>query len=199
MNDLFKDPIISALHQRVVKKLAPLEEFKPTDPSEYFEQLTESVVSQQLSIKVADTIFTRVKDLVGEEFTPQRLLLIDTEKLRKAGLSYSKASYIQNIAYAWKEKSVDPHQLAQMENEEVIEQLVKIKGIGRWTAEMFLMFTLARPDVFSAGDYGLRRAISMAYGVPIESKPAVFIEISDQWSPYRTLASRILWRSLELK
>lgn len=161
--------------------------------------MVESIVSQQLSIKVADVIFGRVKQLAGSDFSPGKLLLVSVEDLRTAGLSYSKASYVHNIARAWEEGLVDSGALATMDDAAVIEALVQIKGVGQWTAEMFLMFTLGRPDVFSAGDYGLRKAISLAYEIPLESKPIVFTQLAQQWAPHRTLASRILWKSLELR
>jgi DNA-3-methyladenine glycosylase II len=143
-------------------------------------------------------IFGRIRQLVGKNFSPGKLLKTSIEDLRRAGLSYAKASYIQNIARAWEKGLIDPQNLHDLEDEAVIEQLVKIKGVGRWTAEMFLIFTLARPNVFSVGDYGLRKAISMAYQVPIESKPAIFLKLAESWSPHKSLASRILWKSLEL-
>ncbi|HEX9817617.1 MAG TPA: DNA-3-methyladenine glycosylase [Patescibacteria group bacterium] len=192
------DPIIRKLHQRVEEQLGPFPSFKPARPNEYFESLVESVVSQQLSTKVADTIFGRVKALTAKDFSPQKLLAISIEDLRQAGLSYAKASYVQNIAKAWEEGLVEPQALKDLEDEAVIEQLVQIKGVGRWTAEMFLMFTLARPDIFSVGDYGLRQAVSRAYDLPATSQPSAFEQLAKRWSPHRTLASRILWKSLEL-
>lgn len=195
----FSDPVIRRLHTKVKKQIGPIAVFQATHPEKYFEALAESIVSQQLSVKVADVIFGRVKTLAGNNFSPKKLLKISVEDLRQAGLSYSKAAYIQNIARAWEKGLVDPRSLESLEDEAVIEQLVQIKGIGRWTAEMFLMFTLGRPNVFSVGDYGLRKAISLAYKIPIESKPAVFLELAESWSPHKTLASRILWKSLDLR
>lgn len=195
---MFNDPTLQKLHTRVKQELGPLTPRPPAPPEQYFEALVESIVSQQLSIKVADVIFARVKETVGGGFSPQEVLRSDVERLRGAGLSYSKASYIQNIARAWEEGLVEPALLAELEDEAVIEALVQIKGVGRWTAEMFLMFTLGRQDVFSVGDYGLRKAISIAYNLPIDSKPKIFLELAEKWSPNKTLASRILWKSLEL-
>ena len=198
MKELFKDKTLNKLYLRVERELGPLPAIKPSKPSEYFFEMAESIVSQQLSVKVADTIFGRVRGLVSKKFLPKELLKLSIEELRGAGLSYSKAAYVQNVAQAWEEGLVEPTKLEKLSDEEVIEKLVQIKGVGRWTAEMFLMFTLGRPDVFSAGDYGLKKAISQAYELPMESKPAVFSELAEQWSPQRTLASRVLWRSLEL-
>jgi DNA-3-methyladenine glycosylase II len=201
MNKFFSsgaDPVLKALHRKVEKQLGSLPVIQSSQPEQYFASLAESIVSQQLSTKVADVIFGRVKQLAGKNFSPKKLLKISVENLRRAGLSYSKASYMQNIARAWEEGLVNPRTLQSLEDEAVIEQLVQIKGIGRWTAEMFLIFTLGRPNVFSVGDYGLRKAISIAYKLPIESKPAIFLELSKRWSPHKSLASRILWKSLEL-
>lgn len=198
MNIQFTDPVLEALAGRVSEKFGVLPEIIPAAPEQYFEHLAESIVSQQLSTRVADTIFERVKKLAGRKFSPKKLLQVSVEDLRQAGLSYSKAAYIQNIARAWEERLVDPKVLESLEDERVIETLVQIKGIGRWTAEMFLIFTLGRPNVFSAGDYALRKAVSLAYSIPIESKHTVFSDLAQQWSPYKSHASRILWKSLQL-
>lgn len=196
---VFRDPILAALHARVEREVGPVILHPPQAPEQYFERLTGSIVSQQLSTKVAEVIFARVRALAGEEFSPARLLMVSVEDLRQAGMSYSKAAYVHNIARAWTDGLVDPHRLEQLDNQAVIETLTQIKGVGQWTAEMFLMFTLGRPDVFSVGDYGLRKAISLAYDISLESKPAVFVTLAEQWSPHRTLACRVLWESLELK
>lgn len=195
----FSDKTLQAVYQRVQTELGPLHQIRSVEPSAYFKSLCESIVSQQLSVKVADVIFARLESLVGEDFVPQSVTKLEHEHLRSVGLSNAKAQYIQNIAHAWETGLINPFSLQELEAEQVIEQLVQIKGVGRWTAEMFLIFTLGRPDIFSVGDYGLKKAISNIYNVPITSKPGVFLEISTAWSPHRSLASRVLWKSLELQ
>ncbi len=165
----------------------------------YLVELVESVVSQQLSIKAADTIFGRLKALTtNEELTAEAIIALDHQKMRNAGLSWSKVSYIKNIAeYALTSDKVF-EQFPNMSDEEIIVELTKIKGVGCWTAEMFLIFTMGRPDVFSYGDLGLRRAIQKLYGFSKEPTKVEIETISEKWNPYRSIASRYLWKSLEI-
>lgn len=193
-----KDKKISALYQRVTTHFGVLPEIVVAQPSNYFGQLAESIIGQQLSNKVADVIVARVKNVVGGNLQPETILALEHAQLKSAGLSGSKAQYITNCALAWKEKKVVPEVLVQMDDETVINTLTQIKGVGRWTAEMFLMFTLGREDIFSAGDYGLRKAVAREYGIPITAKPSEFLRIAENWTPQRSTASRILWKSLEL-
>lgn len=180
-----------------VALLVELDELiKPTD---YFIDLVESIISQQLSIKAADTIFGRFTKLFPNELiTPEELIKIPDQKIRNAGISFSKIKYIKGIAQAILNKQLDLSKLELMNDGEVIEELVKLKGVGVWTAEMFLIFTLGRKDVFSTGDLGLRNAIIKLY--KLKEKPTIdeLLTISEKWSPNRTIASRILWKSLEL-
>lgn len=166
---------------------------------DYFIDLVESIISQQLSIKAADTIFGRFKKLFPKEkITPEYLLTIDDQKVRKCGISFSKIKYIKGIAQAIIDKQIDLKALEKMSDEDVILELVRLKGIGLWTAEMYLMFSLKRPDIFSAGDLGLQNAIIRIYNLDKKPKKEKLLEISAVWAPYRTTASRILWKSLEI-
>ena len=190
---MFKDPILKEL----VKKYGAPKGLE--DRSEYLmQQLIESIISQQLSTKAATTIYNRFLELFKKSAfpTPEEILKIDTEKLRGAGMSYSKASYIKNIALAFKEKQIDIKKIKKMNDEEVIKELTKIKGIGKWTAEMTLIFTLKRPDVFSLGDAGLKRAIKNLYKL---EKEAEILKLAQSWKPNRSIACWYLWRSLENK
>lgn len=196
---LFNDPILAGLDQQVTSVFGPIVVGPALPEKQYFTDLVESIISQQLATGVATIISARVHQIVGTDFSPARVLATPIEVLRTAGLSTAKANYIQNIASAWESGEIVSSHLTKMTDEEVIVKLTTIKGVGRWTAEMFLMFCLARQDVFSVGDYGLKKAISRAYQVPMDSKPSVFLEIADTWRPYRTRASRILWKSLELQ
>lgn len=168
-------------------------------PKDFFIDIVDSIISQQLSGKAATTIFNRFKGLFpNEKITPEKLLKIPDEKIRACGISYSKIKYIKGVAQAVVDKQVDLNSLSDLSDDKVIEELVKLKGIGKWTAEMFLMFTLLREDVFSAGDLGLKNAIIKHYGIK-NPKDKDLLRISKKWSPHRSVASRILWKSLETK
>jgi DNA-3-methyladenine glycosylase II len=164
-----------------------------------FDRLIESIISQQLSVRVADVIYDRVLNLIPDKkFTPESILKLNDEILRKAGMSYGKIKYIKDLSSKVKSGELDLDNLENLENAQVIEQLTKVKGIGKWTAEMFLMSALGRPDIFSHGDLGLKNAIKKIYN--LEKYDEVEVEkIVIKWSPFRTHAARILWKSLELK
>ncbi len=163
-----------------------------------FRSLVESIVSQQLSVKASDTIFKRFELLFGNKFPkPEQVLKMPDSKLRSVGLSGQKVKYIKDLARKVHQKEVALHRLKKMSDEEVIEHLIRVKGIGRWTGEMFLMFALERPDIFSHGDLGLRNAIQKLYGFKKPPTEKQIEKIVIKWSPHRTLASRYLWRSLD--
>lgn len=164
-----------------------------------FDELVESIVSQQLSIKASDAIYKRIIDLMPDKILkPESLLKIKDDKLRKAGLSFGKLKYLKDLSEKIKTGHLDLEKLRSLENEEVIKELTKVKGIGKWTAEMFLMFALGREDIFSHGDLGLKNAIKKIYGFE-EYKIEEVEEIVIKWSPYKTFACRILWKSLTIK
>lgn len=195
---MFKDPILQQLHDVVTQKLGPLQPIPVVNKDEYFQALAENIVGQQLAVRAAEVITERVRNVVGSEFTPPAVLAVPFETLRGAGLSNAKTNYVRNIAEAWTSGLISVEKLDTLDDESLIIELTKIKGVGRWTAEMFLIFTLGRADVFSIGDYGLRKAMTKAYGLDPLTKPAVLLEISQSWQPHRSLASRVLWKSLEL-
>jgi len=156
-----------------------------------------SIMSQQLSTKVARVIRQRFLDLYGDEPTPQQVVDTPFEKLRAIGLSNAKVSYIQNVARFEIEKGMDHTKLANMGDEEVIEYLTEIKGVGRWTVEMLLMFALGREDLFAIDDLGLQQAVIGLYDLKHRKKKimnAKILKISEQWAPYRTYACMYLWR-----
>lgn len=168
---------------------------------DHFRSLVVAIVNQQLSGKAADTILKRFEALFpGKKFpTPKQVLKMPTAKMRKAGLSRMKASFLKDLSKHILNKSVDFKKMNRWSDEEVIEHLVRVKGIGRWTAEMFLMFSLGRDDVFSYGDLGLRNAIKKLYKLRSHPTPKQAEKISAAWKPYRTLASRYLWASVDTK
>ncbi len=156
-----------------------------------------SIMSQQLSTKVADIIQQRFLNLYDSEPTPQQIVDTPFEKLRGIGLSNAKVSYVQNVASFEMEHGMDHKKLAKMDNEEVIAYLTQIKGVGRWTTEMLLMFALGREDVFAPDDLGLQQAVVRLYDLKHRKKKimlARIVQIAERWSPYRTYACLYLWR-----
>ncbi len=180
-----QDSVIYSL----LKKVGEIPPPKARSHRQYFRSLCSDIISQQLSGRVADVFWKRFLSLFPKkQATPSRVLALSDKTLRGIGISNSKVSFLKSLADHFVNKKIDFKNLANLSEEEVVGELTKIKGIGRWTAEMFLMFSLARPDVFSAGDQGLKNAIKKFYSkVP---DPAI-------WSPYRTYACLILWRSLD--
>ncbi len=167
-----------------------------------FTSLLRAIVGQQLSVKAAETIWLRFISLFGKaELTPKAILKISDDRLRSVGLSYQKAGYLKNIARFAIEKSLDYQHLKKKDDEELIEYLVEIKGVGRWTVEMLLMFELNRPDVFPKDDLGIQVGIKKLYGLSSEKKSLLFEmeSIAENWRPYRTLACKYIWRYKDLK
>ncbi|MCG2616099.1 DNA-3-methyladenine glycosylase 2 family protein [Terrimonas sp. NA20] len=160
--------------------------------------LCASIMSQQLSVKVADVIYQRFLNLFdGEEPTPQQVIDTPSETLRAIGLSNAKVSYVKNVATFAVEFGMEHRKLAKMTDEEVIMYLTRIKGVGRWTVEMLLMFALGREDVFAIDDLGIQNAMIGIYKLKREDKKkfrADMLRISSKWTPYRTYACRHLWR-----
>ena len=185
----------------VLGKIIPNFDLPAYNPGgSYFVNLVESIISQQLSIKAADTIWGRVQDLFKDRHvTPEEMLQLPDEKLRAAGLSFAKIKYIKDLATKTLESGIVFEQFEVMTDEEIITELVKVKGIGQWTAEMFLMFAMGRPDIFSYGDLGIRKGIQKLYNMKKEPTEKQAAKIAEKWRPYRTVACRYIWKSLELK
>lgn len=181
----------------ILKNIIQYAAVKPFTPSGnvYFDLLN-SIVSQQLSVKAAETIFTRFCLLFPENYpSPELLLVTDPDQLRAAGLSRQKASYLQNVAAYALENNIDSIEWEHYDDMEIIQMLTKIKGVGRWTVEMILMFTLGRPDVFPKDDLGIQQAIFRLYNLNTSGKDLLreMTEIAESWRPYRTVACRYLW------
>jgi len=161
-----------------------------------FYTLTRAIVGQQISVKAADAIWQRLENLL-KIVEPEYYLKIDSEDLRQIGLSRQKISYIANIAQAFSDKTLTPDKWDEMEDEAIAKQLMNIKGIGKWTAEMFLIFHLHRPNILPLSDLGLLNAINRYYGVDKTLSKADILELSKIWEPYCTVATWYLWRSLD--
>lgn len=186
---------------RVMKRLIP--RFGPArlqSRGDAFTTLARSIVGQQISVKAAQAVWQRLCEPWGGAqavLVPGRVLQSTSVELKAAGLSVRKVEYLQDLARHFDGQQVHPAQWVDMDDEAIIEELVAIRGIGRWTAEMFLMFCLMRPDVLPLDDLGLLRGISVNYfsGEPVTRSEAR--EVGEAWSPYRTVATWYLWRSLD--
>lgn len=182
------DPVLGAL----IRTQPSLDRYRA---GTYFGNLTRSIVGQQVSVKAAAAIYGRFE--AATQLDPHKVITLSIEDLRALGLSRSKAAYITDLAKHFvKDAAVFDH-LDALTDEEVIADLTSVKGIGVWTAQMFLMFTLGRLDVFAPDDVGLQRGIQKLYGLEAVPPKAELIAIADKWRPYRTVASWHLWHSLD--
>jgi len=193
------DPTMAALIERLGKidiatRLRRRSEERPADA---YGALLRAIVGQQLSTKAARTIYGRVLELFGGATpSPKQLLEADEADLRACGLSGRKAEYVRDLAAHVLDGELELDRLEQLSDEEVIAEIVAVRGLGTWTAEMFLIFHLERPDVLSGGDLGIRKAIQVEYGLKEMPTPAKVLEIGEPWRPNRSLASLYLWESL---
>jgi DNA-3-methyladenine glycosylase II len=163
-----------------------------------YEALARAIVGQQLSTKAARSIWERLVEILGGKLpTPAELLAADPELVRSAGLSRSKVNFLRDLAERIDDGRLDLGGLATLPDEDIVAALTEIKGVGPWTAEMFLMFHLARPDVVSTGDLGIRRAVQIEYDLEDLPGPTDLERIAEPWRPHRTLACLYLWRSLD--
>ena len=190
-----------AKRDRVMRKLIPsCGQTRLQCRGDAFTTLVRSIIGQQISVKAAQTVWDRFMLLMPEgskPLSPDRLMRLSTSDMRSAGLSVRKVEYLQELARHFAAGGVREADWSAMDDESVIRQLVEIRGIGRWTAEMFLIFHLMRPDVLPLDDVGLIKGISVNYfsGEPVSRAEAR--EVADAWSPYRTVATWFIWRSLD--
>jgi DNA-3-methyladenine glycosylase II len=184
------DPVLGGL----IAKVGP---YQLTTREPNFETLCRSIVYQQVSGKAAATIFARLAKAVGRRFSARALLSLTPAELRACGLSQQKASYVRDLAQRVVSRQLDFRKLRALSDEEVIERLTEVKGVGVWTAQMFLIFALERPNVLPTLDLGVRNAVSKAYGLEIHPKPADLARIAEPWHPYCSVATWYLWRSLD--
>ena len=179
-------------------KAVSIDALKPRQPKHYFQCLCREIIGQQLSGKVARTIFERVVSLFPDRaVNANSILKISKQKLRDAGMAWSKVNAIKDLAEKTVNGDLDFRKIRKMNNDEVVDVLMQVKGIGPWTSEMFLMFTLGREDVFSVKDLGLKKAMINIYGLSNNVKDDEIERISNKWGPYRTYACLVLWKSLE--
>jgi len=187
---LRKDPILCAI-------IDVVGDFSLKKRNHHFAVLVESIISQQLATSAAEAIFTRFKNLYPKFPTALQILATKKSKLRSVGLSGMKVEYIKDLARNIQEGNVNIKLLPKMSDEDVIEHLTHVKGIGRWTAEMFLIFSLGRLDVLPVNDLGLRKGVQRAFSLHELPKPKQVEEIGERWRPYRSMATWYLWKSLQ--
>ncbi len=186
------DPILAA----IIGQVGPCRmTFSPAE----FCSLAEAIVYQQLNGKAAVTIFNRFAALAGEPLTPEGILKLTDAQLRSVGLSKQKSSYLKDLSVKTASGLLDFACLPTLPDEEVIKHLTQVKGIGVWTAHMFLMFSLRRPNVLPTGDYGVQMAIKKLYKKRKLPKPKDMEKIARAWEPYRSVACWYMWRSLDIK
>ena len=180
---------------KIVERVGPLRLRRQTCTP--FESLARAIVYQQLSGKAAATIYGRVAALCGGAPSPETLASASDASLRGAGLSGQKLSYLRDLTARVARRELDLDGIARHRDDAIVEQLVAVKGIGRWSAEMFLIFRLNRPDVLPVGDLGVRKAVQRAYGLRKLPDPERVTKIAEAWRPWRTAATWYLWRSLD--
>jgi DNA-3-methyladenine glycosylase II len=193
------DPTMAALIERIgeIDLETRLRRRSEERPADAYGALLRAIVGQQLSTKAARTIYGRILDLFdGRTPAPQQLLEASEADLRGAGLSGRKVEYVRDLAVHVIDGELEVDRLDRLSDEEVIEEIVAVRGLGQWTAEMFLLFHLERPDVLSGGDLGIRKAVQIEYGLEQMPTPTRVIEIGEPWRPHRSLASLYLWESL---
>ncbi len=207
---LRRDPVLAAVIKKAAHRIHAWD--SPRRPN-HFKSLVVAIINQQLSGKAANTIRKRFEALFAKATTkhavkisprkrfptPEEVLKMPAAKLRTAGLSKMKVGFMKDLARKVLDGTVNFRKMPRWTDEEIIEHLVRVKGIGRWTAEMFLMFSLGREDVFSYGDLGLRNAMQKLYKLRAHPTPEKAKKIAAAWKPYRSLASRYLWASLEIE
>ncbi|SRR5579884_1431006 len=184
------DPVLSVC----IETIGPCCLAPAPDP---FVALVEAIISQQLSVKAADTIFERLVSIAPRRsITPKAIFATPEPALRSVGLSRQKISYMKDLAGRWIAGEIRPKEFQSLPDEEIIARLIQVKGIGRWTAEMFLIFALNRVDVLPVGDLGLKKAVQRAYRLRHLPAPEKIQSIAQPWRPYRSIATWYLWKSL---
>ncbi len=186
------DPVLA----EVIRRAGP---FELEQRRGRFQSLVRSILAQQISTAVARSMFKKLEArLAPRKLSPENLSQLSFDDLRGIGLSRQKASYLQDLSAKVLDGTVRLHRVHRLTDEEIIDELIQVKGIGRWTVQMFLIFCLGRPDVFAPDDFGLRSAIQKLYALPELPKRAEAEEIAAPWRPHGTVASWYLWRSLDL-
>lgn len=195
------DPGVQYIAERdplFAKLTAMIGDIEITLRTDYLPSIVRSIVGQQISVSAASAIYARLIELLEGEITVPRLLSVTEEELHRAGLTKRKAQYVKDLAQKIADGSLDLEHLADYDDETVMKQLVNVKGIGKWTAEMFLIFSLGRQDILAVDDVGLQRAAAWLYGTEQAERRSILIEKSPLWQPHRSIASFYLWEITHL-
>lgn len=192
------DPRLGRLIDAVVAKAGP-QRFQPSPHASHFEALARSIVYQQLSGKAAATIYGRVLEALGGSMHPERILAVGDADLQAAGLSRPKIRYVRALAGAVTSGEVDLDHAESLPDQEVIASLTRVQGVGVWTAQMFLMFRLRRPNVLPTGDLGIQKGLQLAHGLRNPAAPGYVQRAGARWAPHRSLACLYLWAALDEK
>ena len=187
---LLKDKYIRPL----IKKYGPCK-IKPRVHIDFFQELVGDIVGQQLSGKVADVIFERLKGKIQGRLTPKKILALSDQELRNCGMAWAKVRSIKDLAQRVKDRKLHIRSLNELPDDEVMKELIAVKGIGRWIAEMFLMFTLGRADIFPDDDLGIRKGMMRLTNKELKSEE--ISKYAERWKPYRTVASWYIWKLLD--
>ncbi len=187
---LQQDPVMD----QIIADIGPCE-FKARKG--YFQSLVRTIISQQISWQAANTIRNRVYGVLENKVTPERVLQVSDDELRAAGLSPQKVAYVKDLAQHFYDKRINVRKLKYQSDEEVLQEITAVKGLGVWSAEMFMMFALGRMDVFSVQDIGIQRAIHNEYGLRKRPSARRMLEIARPWRPYRSIAMWYLWRKVD--
>ena len=191
LNHLGKDSVLSEIIQLIPPP-------QPIIKEDLFHALVNSIISQQLSTKAAATILKRYEEALGKEcYKPAQVLKIEDQTIRSCGVSGQKTKYIKNVAEFFLDKPRNASYWAQLPDEDFVNQMIQIKGVGNWTIHMMQIFSLGRPDIFPEGDQGIKNAMARVYNLESDNV-ARMLEISSQWSPFRSIGSLYMWASLEL-
>jgi DNA-3-methyladenine glycosylase II len=195
------DPVLGALIDRLVTSVPPPARRAKRRPHDYYAGLVRTICGQQLSTRAADAIWARVVGYFGGALpTPQAILAADPEELRAAGgLSRAKTLYLRSLAEHVVSGELELDRLETLDDDTVTAELTAVKGLGEWSAHMFLMFQLGRPDVLAPGDLGIRKGIQVVYELPEMPKPAEVIARAEPWRPYRTTACHYIWGAIDAK
>ena len=186
--------VLSENDDKIAQIIEEYQDLELVSRGDLFFTLIRSIIGQQISVKAASTVWTRLSKKVGE-ITPENILSKEPEELRSCGLSQRKVEYVIGIASSWNKFS--HHEWDQMNDEDIINKLIQLRGVGRWTAEMILIFTLLRPDVFPIGDIGMIRGIEKIYNSGEKMTTEEIYKLSDKWRPWRTVACCYMWRTVD--
>lgn len=185
------DPILGKLIAAIGDLMVPMR-------TDYFASLVRSIIGQHISVRAASAIYGRLQRLLDGHMIPDSILALSQEELRKVGLTNQKVQYVLHLAEKVKARELDLEHIAVYDDETIMTQLIQVKGIGKWTAEVFLLLSLGRMDVLAADDVGLQRAAMWLYQTGKAERRTILIEKSIQWKPYRSIASYYLWEMIHL-